>query len=510
MISTDNNSITFTSKTFHWWPFSIFDAHYPGFWRGFVEQNNITLTDTDIIVSYSKGGKGEFSLPVKDLEYCINEKKIFSFRFPWFCMGNTRVSIGIGEKDDRCWKGGNVSFDRFYIDFDEYADFIDALETKKPLCFSQETEMIETRARWYRIDKLLSGNRNTLWMNANHIISSENLKWGWCVKTNEIKYFFTRGIINNNLYIGSEKHIRLSNVTNEDVKTARQFIKTNGGNIAEDAEESYSDCWTPNVILSPSLWFTHSSIGFTDKGIVYHQKTFKTNDDIFLPYEKVNMATYESKWYWLFTKHFTIYGEQNIIPTKRYSKNDVDEIKDKLEAAGVKDMEGETYTPSYHTSWIGIVLSIVTLSIYHWLVVAAKMLKKRNTLVIGDDKIAWDGQIYGFTAFRDGYHREILKKLSTLVLEGKDIHDIVYLKKHWYHLWGYMFIWAHPYNIRWWDGEAGENQHSVDYDLEIKKIWSWNVKEIISKFEDKGFVPENKKHDFYKKWCKHFMLDKYK
>ena len=62
-------------------------------------------------------------------------------------MGNTRVSIGIGEKDDRCWKGGNVSFDRFYIDFDEYADFIDALETKKPLCFSQETEMIETRAR---------------------------------------------------------------------------------------------------------------------------------------------------------------------------------------------------------------------------------------------------------------------------------------------------------------------------------------------------------------------------
>ena len=73
-------------------------------------------------------------------------------------------------------------------------------------------------------------------MNANHIISSEDLKWGWCVKTNEIKYFFTRGIINNNLYIGSEKHIRLSNVTNEDVKTARQFIKTNGGNIAEDAE----------------------------------------------------------------------------------------------------------------------------------------------------------------------------------------------------------------------------------------------------------------------------------
>lgn len=507
MINTENRPITFISKTFHWWPFSFTDAHYPGLWRGFVEQNNITLTDTEITVSYSKNGEGEFSLPVKNLEYCIKEKKIFSLRLPWFCMGNTRVSIGIGEKDDRLWKGGNVSFDRFYVDFDEYSDFIDALKTKNPRCFSDETEMLETRAHWYRIDKLLSGNRNTLWMNADHIISSEDLVWGRCVKTNEIKYFFTRGIINNNLYIGSEKQIRLSNVTNDDVKTARLFIKNNGGCIADDADEKYNDCWTPNVIFSPSLWFSHSSIGFTGKGIVYHQKTFKTNDDLFLPYEKINLATYESKWYWLFTKRIVIYGEQNIIPNKRYKKGDVDEIKDKLEAAGVKEMDGDTYSPSYHTSWIGILLSVVTLSIYHWLVVVAKMLQKRNSLVIGDDKIAWNGVIYGFTPFRDGYPREVLKNLSTLILDATDIYDVVYLKKHWYHLWGHMFIWAHPLNIRSLEGEASVNQSSVVYDLEIKKIWSWNAREIMSKIEDKGFVRDDESHDFYKKWCKHYLLD---
>lgn len=508
MISTDNNSITFTSKTFHWWPFSFTDFHYPGFWRGFVEENNITITDTDIIVSYSKSKKGEFHLPVKDLEFCINEKKIFSERWRWFCMGNTRVSIGIGEEDNRCWKGGNVSFDRFYIDFDEFDDFIDILATKDPVCFSKDSEMLKTRARWYRIDKLLSGNRNTLWMNPKHIISSENIKYGWCVNTKEIKYFFTRGVIFNNLYVGSEKNIRLSNVKNDDVRAARKFIKNHGGNIAEDTDEKYNDSWTPNVILSPSLWFTHSSIGFTDKGIVYHQKTFKTNDDIFLPYEKINMATYESKWYWFFTKKFAIYGEQNIIPTKRYSRNAVEQIKDKLEAAGIKKLEGTSYTPSYHTSWIGILLSIVTLSIYHWLVVAAKKLSSRNSLVIGDDRIAWNGTIYGFTAFKSGYKREILKNLSTLVLEGKDVRDVVYLKKHWYHLWGHMFIWAHPENIRVLEGEA--SQSSVDYDLEIKKIWSWNVKKAISLLEDKGFVLEEDAHKFYKGWCKHYLLEKYK
>lgn len=508
MISKDNNSITFTSKTFHWWPFGFTDSHYPKFWRGFVEQNNITLTDTDITVSYTKNRIGEYSLPVKDLEYCIKEKKIFSFRLPWFCLGNTRVSIGIGKDDNSGWKGGNVSYDRFYVDFDEYDDFIDALATKDPVCFSEESEMLKTRARWYRIDKLLSGNRNTLWMNPKHIISSENIKYGWRVKTDEIKYFFTRGVIFNNLYVGSEKNIRLSNVKNDDVRAARKFIKYHGGNIADDAEVSYHDRFTPNVIFSPSLWFTHSSIGFTDKGIVFHQKTFKTEDDIFLPYDKVNIATYESKIYWLLTKQFTIYGEQNIIPSRRYAKLDVDEIKKKLENAGVKELDGNTYSPSYHSSWFGVLLSIITLSIYHWLIVAAKKLSSRNSLVIGDERIAWNGTIYGFTAFKSGYKREILKNLSTLVLEGKDVRDVVYLKKHWYHLWGHMFIWAHPQNIRVLEGEA--SQDSVDYDLEIKKIWSWNVKKAISQLEDKGFVLEEDSHKFYKDWCKHYLLEKYK
>lgn len=510
MITTDNNSIRFTSKTFHWWPFSFFDRHYPMFWRGFVEQDNITLTDDKITVSFSKDCKGEFSLPIKDLEYCINEKKIFSWRLPRFCMGNTRVSIGIGE-EDRCWKGGNVSYDRFYIDFDEFSAFIDALEAKKPICFSEESEMIKTRARWYRIDKLLSGNRNTLWMNDKHIISSERISWGWCVRTKEIKYFFTRGVIHNNLYVGSEKNIRISNVTNEDVKTARKYIKLHGGNIADDTAENYHDSWTPKVIFSPSLWFTHSSIGFTDNGVVYHQKTFKTNDDIFLPYDKINMAIYESKWYWLFTNYFSIYGEQNIIPVKRFSKKAVDEIRNKLEAAGVKKIEGKAYAPSYHTSWFGILLSIVTLSLYHWLVVATKIFQKRNTLILGEDRIAWNGRIYGFTKFRDGYHREILKNLSTLVLEGKDIKDVVYIKKHWYNIWGHLFILAHPFNIRWWNDEAGDNQRSVDYDLEITKIWSWNVRKITSYIKEKGFTSADKEdHRYYKKWCKHYMKKKYK
>lgn len=506
MITKDGNSIIFTSKTFHWCPFD-FSSRLRA-WRGFVEQNNIRITDTDIIVSYSKDCKCEFSLPIKKLEYCINEKRIFNLRTPGFCMGNTKVSIGIGKDNNNYnenvygdFKGGNVTFDSFYIDFDEYADFIDTIKSKEPLCFSQETEILETRPAWWRVDKLLNGNRSTLWMNTKHIISSEDVEDEWCVKTNEIKYFFTRGIINNNLYVGSEKNIRISNVTNDDVKTARQFIKKHGGNITEEADECYRDCWTPSVIFTPKLWFAHSSIGFTDKGIVYHQKTFKTNDDLFLPYEKINLATYRGKWYWLFTRRFAIYGEQNVVPAKRYSKGSVYEIKEKLDAVGVNDIEGNAYDPSYHTSWIGILLCIVTLSLYHWLVVLIKMFQNRAQIIIGEDKMAWEGPINRFADF----HRKKQKRLTTLVLTGKDIRDVIYIKKHWYHLWGYLYIWARPDNIRISEGEAGNNQDFLDLELEFNKVWSWDAGSIISELEAMGFESNGEDHKIFKECCETYI-----
>lgn len=508
MIQEENNSIKFTSRTFHWWPFSLTDVHFPGLWRGFVEQNNITLTDTNITVSYTKKEIGKFSLPIKDLEYCIREKKFLKLKLSGLSLGNTRVSIGGGECGDRIRKNGNISYDRFYIDFDEYADFIDALKARNPLCFSPNAILVKAQARWYRIDQLLSGNRNTLWMNARHSISSEDVRWGRCIKNEEIKFFFTRGVIFNNLYIGSdERKISLSNVKKEDVSIAQNFIRNHGGNIAGEAQESYTDAWSPSVIFRPSLWFAHSSIGFTDKGVVYNQKTFKTNDNIFLPYEKINTVTYESKWYWPFTIHLTIFGEQNINPVKSYSRSDVEEIKEKLKKEGVKDISGKKYTPSCHSSWFGILLSILTLSLYHCLVAAYKGLRRRNTLVLGKGKIVWHGTVYGCSSFIEGSKRKNLKDLSTLFLDVNDIVDVVYIKKHWYHIWGGLFIWTHPRNIRaGYGGELSKNQNSVEYDLELCKIWSSDAKKIISSLEDMGFTQHEEEHKIYKRWCEdHFI-----
>ena len=359
------------------------------------------------------------------------------------------------------------------------------------------------------MDKLITGNRNSLWLNTRHIISSEDIEYGWCVNIKDIKYFFTRGIIYNNLYIGSDKNIRLSCVSNSDVKEVQDYILLNGGNIAAEASESHSDSWSPKVIFSPSLWFCHSSIGFTDTGVVFKQKTFKTNDNIFLPYDKINLATYKSKWYWIFTKDISIFGEQNILPRRRYSKTSVSAIQKVLEANGVKAINGEEFRPSYHSSWFGILLSIITLSVYHWLIVAASFISNRNTLTVGDKKMAWNGKIYGFTADKNGsWNRKEMKNLTTLALDANDVRSVVYIKKHWYHLWGYLFIWAHPYNIRVLEGEA--SQHSVDYDLEMCKIWSWNVSSVRNSLKDAGFEANKELDKFYKKWAKTCLLEKYK
>lgn len=496
-----NNSISYSSKAFHLWPFGLVGQHLnlrKFLWRGFVEKTQVTINDSEFIIQYRNE---EWTYPIKDLEFCIKKNR-------WFRLGNPKIIIG--SKECSGHKDSNEHWlwvDYCYINKADYDIFMNVLKSKEPKCFSPDSLMVETTAAWYRVDKLLTGNRDSLWLNKQHAISSvDAIRHNLCIDIDKIKYFYTKGLLSNSLYIGdNDIYISLQNVNNQNIKVVQEYILNNGGNIAADADMQYEDCWTPNVLFSPSLWFTHSWIGFTPEGIVYKQKTFKTNDNLFLPYEKVNLATYTSKWSWLFTKDISIYGEQNILPKKRFSKEDVAAIQQKLEEKGIYELEGESFSPSYHTSWFGILLSIITGSIYHWIVVAFYIVSKRNKMVIGSEKAAWTGRVYGFTADKeDHWDRKEMKNLTSLVLEGKDVRSVVFLKKRWYHLWGYIYIWARPYNIRW-DNET--YQSSVDYDLEMGKIWSWKATNIRKKLENAGYEKNNDRDKFYKKWAKHFLMN---
>ena len=90
-----------------------------------------------------------------------------------------------------------------------------------------------------------------------------------------------------------------------------------------------------------------------------------------------------------------------------------------------------------------------------------------------------------------------------------DISDILhtyYYKKHWWHLWGYLFIWTHPKNIRVLAYEA--DQHSADYDLQMGKIYSRTASKIVNLFKERGFNETDEGRKWYKKWVKAVLADK--
>ncbi len=482
-----DNSITFLSKTFRFWPLSGRNG------LGFIEKASVTISGGEILVEWKNVS---IKYNINDLEYVFRKNRFFNLRNPAMYLGNSEKSS------------------TFYIHHKDYEKLLIALRQFEPLCFSSETEMLEEEFKWYQFFKHLFGIKKTVWINSKNVFSSEKItnvtsdrrshsaviKHEY-VATEEIKYFYTRGIIYNNLYVGCDTHyIKLVNASNDTVKRAQLFLSSFIGNITDEIADVYNDVFTLNVIFKPSLWFAHSSIGFNDKGIVYKQKTFKTNDNVFIPFEKINNLNYEGKWYWFTTKKLILYGEQNILPLRRYSKWDAHKIAEKLKKEGIKTISGIAYKSSYHTSWFGILLSILTIGLYHWIIVAFS--KKRDKLIISENIIIGNSKIYTCTPEANRYRQEI-KGLTSFICDIKDVKSAIYVKKHWYHLWGRLFIWSHPSNIREHLFEA--NQHSIDYDSEIGKIWSWNAKRAISDLRSNGYYPDSERDKSFKKWAKSYL-----
>lgn len=476
MDNNSNNKVTFKAWAFHLNPFGG-----RGFWRGFVERNTIEVTSEDITV---ESGKFRSVFPIAKLEILYTERK------RWFGFGLKRYVLGLEKKDD-------LDLDYFYLNDDNFKELRDGLQSLGA-CFGDDQHLLVESRR----------SKIKLWANSTNVYT---ITYGWFRKfvrhrkaIKDLKYAYSRGLISKNTYLGNDySSLKIKNITAESMRNIFAFVKQHGGNLDEnEADESYSDIFSPTVIFHPTQWFYHSSIGFKDGGVVFKQKTFKTDDNIFLPYDKINMIVCKHSLV-SFGAKIQIFGEQNILPKKQYSKGDAHAIEQKLFDNGVKSLQGEAFLPSYHTSWIGILLSIITLSIYHWLVVA--FTKKRNQIIIGDKKFSWNNKVYAYSPDIDKNKRQLVKGVDGFVCNCDEIKDCVYLKKHWYSLWGYLFIWVHPSNIRILEGEA--SQSSVDYDVELSMVWFSQVRRLKEVLKDNGYDYNNSNdgHKFYKSWCKHWI-----
>ena len=109
-------------------------------------------------------------------------------------------------------------------------------------------------------------------------------------------------------------------------------------------------------------------------------------------------------------------------------------------------------------------------------------------MVIGENSFIWNGDTWLMDM--DKYGRVKNKEKQKFFVENiSGIKSVNYHKKRWYHLWGTLYIWSHPNNIRTLAYEG--SQHSQDYDIEMGKIFIWTANEIIKMFEEGGYEKES-------------------
>ena len=474
---------TFSTKQFHLWPF------YGSFkWMGFSPEHSISVSQDEI--SLKINGKEIHKVSPAEIEAA-------HFFSTWFGMGKTKLGLsskqGSYEKEKRGDRWYFLSNDFGYVGEDSRDALISAFKEAHVKCFD---------------DTSVSLRDGKLWIGKDYVVEydKDNAVAYWALEVPEIKYFYTENSWmpwkKPVLVTGSDHPMRIGKLNSTDVENLKQHIIKNGAKLGDISKTNFTHAFSPSVIFHPSLWFTSSQIGLGDEGVSFIQKTFKTNENLFLPYEKINFALSTGSWYNM-TRKIYIYGEQNITPKRRFGSSDAKRIVNELREKGIGQLEGEEFSESYHSSWLGVLLSIITIGIWH--IIAVLFSKKRKSITIGEEKFVWNGEVWILDP--EKFKREKPKDMKKFFVG--DISDILhtyYYKKHWWHLWGYLFIWTRPKNIRVLAYEADQN--SADYDLQMGKVYSGTASKIVNLFKESGFNETDEGRKWYKKWVKAVLADK--
>lgn len=456
----ENNTTTFTSKKFTLWSF-----HRGSF--SFFRKNTVTISDNALTIVE---GKYSSTFLLSELE-CAADEKFFLSRY---------AKVHVAKKSSA---DPDLVVDYFYVQKSELARLEATLRENKAFCYSDENLVIRGNGSFF--GKMLTGHKPSLWCNKQHLISSEKVMLKEYIDTPEVKYCYTQGKLTEDLYIGASmtQRITFENVNKEVAARVRGYINIFDG--GQEASESFSDGWSFKALYNPKYWFIKASIGFNDKGIVYKQKTFKTNDELFLPFDKISFALVNGSWWWPFSKKITIWGEQNIEPLREFPRDAANAISKRLEQAGIKKFEGKAYTASVYSKWQGVIFGVLTLGIWYIIRLAARKISGQNKIMTCNDLMAWSGKV-DYPLWDGGDVAGMVNDGKyTFVFSPSCVTEVAFVKRKWYHLWGWLYIMIETDNIRVGHGAASQGEHRRI--LEMHKIWKGRAEDIINELEKRGF-----------------------
>jgi hypothetical protein len=461
-----SNKTMFRTKHFHFCPI-VNDIKGLG-WRGFLPTYQLEIDSEKAVLS--RNGKNLDTYELNHIEACM-------MKTPYMGLSrNKKIRFAkLNKKTDSTQNSYYFDMRAFYVNKDKINEFINVLKSMDAKCCSTKSIVLSSGNVYMGPDYVIEYGKDEI---DHKGISTKDIKFYFTKKSSILPWSKKRELIT-----GANEHIKIEGVESADIKKFEKYIVENGAKFGGDNNKSYQDRFTLSQLIHPSLWFTKSNIGLGEEGVSFSQKTFKTNDNVYLPYSKINYISADKKWYNLFTRKVKIYGEQNITPKRPYSSSDVKEIVETLNKRGIIKFSGETFKSSYHGNLLGALFT-----------------SKRNTLTIDSKKIGWIGSIY---ILNDDEEKKKTSKDKAFAGGINDICYAVYKKKHWWNLRGNFFMLVRPHNIRELSGDA--HQDSFYYDFELYKIWSGTASDIKERLTNGGYV-EDEECQWFKKWCKKNMF----
>lgn len=152
------------------------------------------------------------------------------------------------------------------------------------------------------------------------------------------------------LYCGYHKQIFIKKIGIHTLSTFNEFCIKYAPRLSEKGD-TYKSSLLSNP-FSIANWFRRDTLCLTPNAVIFTRKSFKHDEMAYVPYKKINMFLSSPG---LLTQYIEIYGEQNIIPRFKFSRNDVSKIRSVIEANGIKPKTGETFYSAriFPKNWFG-------------------------------------------------------------------------------------------------------------------------------------------------------------
>lgn len=157
------------------------------------------------------------------------------------------------------------------------------------------------------------------------------------------------------VYYGSNSsgQVEFKIPTKEQLESFKNYLLSKNEIINFEAGgdfKEYGHSFSIADIVHPERWRTKERLILREGGLLFEQKKGKKVDTIYLPYDEINSHSMKNN---ILTGSLVIYGKQNVIAKRRFSKKVIKQLKNEFKNVQMEKIKGATCKRYY--CWLGLI-----------------------------------------------------------------------------------------------------------------------------------------------------------